>query len=57
MVAVGAVIEQSRSAYDSVAITASNFADDINFHVEVSLSINFKFTACTISVNVILYNR
>jgi len=56
MVAVGAVIEQSRSAYDSVVIAASNFADDINFHVEASLSITFTFTAYTISVNVILYN-
>jgi hypothetical protein len=57
MVAVGAVIEQSRSAYDSVAIAASNFADDINFHVELSLSITFKFTARIISVIVVLYNR
>jgi len=57
MVAVDAVIEKSRSVYDSVAIAASNFADDINFYVESSLSINFKFTARTISVIVVLYNR
>jgi hypothetical protein len=31
MVAVGAVSKQSKSAYDSVAIAASTFADDFVF--------------------------
>jgi hypothetical protein len=57
MVAVGAVIEQSRSAYDPVAIAASTFSDDINFHVESSPPINFKSTARIIRVIVVLYNR
>ena len=57
MVAVGAVIEQSRSAYDYVAIAASTFANDINFHVEASLSVTFKLTALIISGTVYLYNH
>jgi hypothetical protein len=57
MVAVGPVIEQSRSVYDFVAIAASTFADDINFHVEFSLSITLQFTARIISVIVVLYNH
>ena len=56
MVAFGAFSEQPKSAYDSVVIAASNFADNINFHVEASFSITLKFTAYTISVIIILYN-